>query len=127
MMPTSPIARVRGSSPLRAWGARAVVMVSALLQLAVTPAVAVAEGRLAQQSGLACAHVEAERSTACVAAHASDCALCQFLSGTAVPKGADAALLAPATAQGAPRDDATRLRALDGRGPPSTRAPPVLG
>lgn len=102
-------------------------MVSALLQLAVTPAVAVAEGRLAREAGLACAHVEAERTTACVAAHPADCALCQFLSASAASTGADSALLAPVTKQRAPRDGLTQARALDGRGIPSTRAPPALG
>jgi len=61
--------------------ARVWVLVLAVLQLAATPALAIADGMLAlRNSGRVVAHAEGHSSEHCKPPHSAECALCQFLS-----------------------------------------------
>lgn len=113
------------SARLRLPLVRFVAVLGALLQLGAAPVAAVAEGQFAQKTGLAQAHVEAERSSTCVAVHADACALCQLLSAV----GAAPSHPAPPVPGRAAIGHASAPLALDagiaGHGEPPSRAPPV--
>lgn len=107
--------------------ARLVVLLGAVLQVLSVPAAALAEGAVAGRTGLAVAHVEAERSSSCVAVHADDCDLCQVLSAVGeVTAGAAPAPVA-ARAPQLPTADQARAHAAPGAVGPPSRAPPVFG
>ena len=53
----------------------------AVLQLAATPALALADGALAlRNAGRVAAHIEGHSSESCQPPHSADCVLCQFVS-----------------------------------------------
>lgn len=104
---------------------RLFAVLGAVLQVGAAPVAACAEGQFAQKTGLAQAHVEAERSSTCVAVHADDCALCQFLSAVSVTPAPAAALVAVASALGHPSAPIVLDAGIAGRGEPPSRAPPV--
>ena len=104
---------------------RLLAVLGAVLQLGAGPTAASAEGQIAQKTGLAQAHVESERSSTCIAVHADDCALCQFLSAVSVTPAPTASLVAVASAIGALSAPIVLGAGVTGRGEPPSRAPPV--
>ncbi|MBI3792389.1 MAG: hypothetical protein HY275_16120 [Gemmatimonadetes bacterium] len=103
---------------------RLLAVVGALLQMLAGPAAAWAEGQVASRTGLAQAHVEAERSSTCVAVHADDCALCQMMSAVSAPATPSASLVAVQVAQVAPRELRIAIAGGTRSGEPPSRAPP---
>lgn len=107
--------------------ARLVVLLGAVLRVLSVPAAALAEGAVAGRTGLAVAHVEAERSSSCVAVHADDCALCQVLSAVGVSSVPAAPAPVAVRAPQLPTADQARAHVAPGAAGPPSRAPPVLG
>jgi hypothetical protein len=58
-------------------------LLSAVVQLALPPAVAYADGRLAADGDGAQPHIESDRSTRCQPVHSPDCGLCRVLANHA--------------------------------------------
>ena len=71
--------------PGRGWR-NALGFLSAVLQLALPPAVAYADGWLAADGDRAQPHIESDRSSNCQPVHSPDCGLCRVLAnGAASP------------------------------------------
>ena len=98
----------------------------ALLQLAVTPALALIDGEAAlDESGLVAAHVESHSTPKCQSPHAADCGLCQFLSHQVVTARSVDVTIPVVRQASAPRNRLSRdVSAITGSLTRS-RAPPV--
>ncbi|MDB4950706.1 MAG: hypothetical protein JWM27_3355 [Gemmatimonadetes bacterium] len=68
----------------------------AVLQLALSGAAVVADGRQEAEAARATVHVEGHTDRSCPVPHAADCPICQFLQSPASTSHADLAMLPPA-------------------------------
>ena len=103
---------------------RFLTLLLAAIQFAAPALVSIADGAFAKQVRDPGMHVESTGSTDCTPPHASDCAVCRFLSGNVGEVQLPGALGIPAGAQPTPPAlvaDATGTvrQGFDARGPPS--------
>jgi hypothetical protein len=100
-------------------------VLSAVLQLALPPAVAYADAWLVADGDRAQAHIESDRSSNCQPVHSPDCGLCRVLANhTASPVPA-AAWLDIASGSYSPFPWTADVTHVGSRELPPARAPPV--
>ena len=100
-------------------------LLSAVLQLALPPVVAYADGRLAADGDSAQPHIEADRSSNCQPVHSPDCGLCRVLANHSASSIPTATWIDIARGSYSPfprTADVTHVRA---RELPPSRAPPA--
>jgi hypothetical protein len=98
---------------------------SAVLQLALPPAVAYADGRLATEGNRAQPHVESDRSSKCAPVHSPECALCRVLAHHVSSPVAAATWVDIANESYSPFADRDELTHVSTCALPPARAPPI--
>jgi hypothetical protein len=105
---------------------RAALLLWAVLQIALPVVASVADAGASTTGASARAHAEDTSRRSCVPVHGVDCVLCQYLSGCAAPLAHSASNAALALAPTIPVGTLDTLRAIELRGLPVPRGPPVV-